>query len=135
MGLTTQEQILIEQRVTNEAKSIGAAYLLWFFLGGAGAHRFYLGQKTSGLIMLGLLVVGIITTPIMIGSVMLVILAIWAIVDAFLIPGMVQKQKDETRKRLTTDAQISSVAGIPVDTSKWSQADREKFTTQRVGRT
>ncbi len=26
MGLSTQEQILIEQRVTNEAKSVGAAY-------------------------------------------------------------------------------------------------------------
>jgi TM2 domain-containing membrane protein YozV len=134
MGLTTQEQILIEQRVANEAKSVGAAYLLWFFLGGAGAHRFYLGQKSSGFAMLGLLVVGIITTPIVIGSVLLVTLAIWAIVDAFLIPGLVQKQKDETRRRLTADAQISSVADIPVDTSKWSKADREKFMAQRVGR-
>ena len=31
MGLSVQEQMLIEQRLTNEAKSVGAAYLLWFF--------------------------------------------------------------------------------------------------------
>jgi TM2 domain-containing membrane protein YozV len=134
MGLTTQEQILIEQRVTNEAKSIGVAYLLWFFLGGAGAHRFYLGQKSSGFAMLALLIVGIVTVPIVVGSLLLVILGTWAIVDAFLIPGLVQKQKDETRRRLTTDAQISNVAGIPVDTAKWSQADRDKFAAQRIGR-
>lgn len=134
MGLTTQEQILIEQRVTNEAKSIGVAYLLWFFLGGAGAHRFYLGRTASGFAMLALLVVGIITAPIVIGGVLLAILGIWAIVDAFLIPGMVQKHKSEVRNRLSIDAQISNVADMPVDTSKWSKADREKFLAQRVGR-
>ena len=31
MGLTTEERILIEQHVTNSAKSPAAAYLLWFF--------------------------------------------------------------------------------------------------------
>lgn len=134
MGLTTQEQILIEQRVTNEAKSVGVAYLLWFFLGGAGAHRFYLGQKTSGFAMLALLVVGIVTVPIVVGSLLLVILGIWAIVDAFLIPGIVQKHKAEVRSRLSAEAQISSAANIRVDTSKWSKADREKFLAQRIGR-
>lgn len=134
MGLTTQEQILIEQRVTNEAKSIGVAYLLWFFLGGVGAHRFYLGRKGSGFAMLALLVVGIITVPIVLGSVLLLILGIWALVDAFLIPGMVQQHKAEIRSRLSSDAAISNVAGMPVDTSKWSAADRQKFIDQRVGR-
>jgi TM2 domain-containing membrane protein YozV len=134
MGLTTQEQILIEQRVTNEAKSIGAAYLLWFFLGGLGAHRFYLGKKGSGLAMLALLIVGILTTPVMIGSVMLVALAVWVLADAFMIPGMVQSAKDDVRRRLTADAQLSNVANMPVDTSNWSKADREKFIAQRVTR-
>src|SRR5690349_1865524 len=44
MTLSTQEQMLIEQRVANEAKSTGLAYVLWFFLGGLGMHRFYLGR-------------------------------------------------------------------------------------------
>ena len=29
-------------------KSIGVSYLLWFFLGGLGAHRFYNGRTGSG---------------------------------------------------------------------------------------
>ncbi|EGG22570.1 TM2 domain-containing protein [Cavenderia fasciculata] len=33
-------------------KSTGVAYLLWFFLGVFGAHRFYLQRYTSGFIWL-----------------------------------------------------------------------------------
>ena len=37
-----------------EKKSLLVAYLLWFFLGYVGAHRFYLGKPLSGFIMLSL---------------------------------------------------------------------------------
>ena len=43
MALTTQQHMLIEQRITNDAKSPVVAYLLLIFLGFFGAHRFYLG--------------------------------------------------------------------------------------------
>lgn len=33
-------------------KSKGIAYLLWFFLGWAGIHRFYVGKIVSGVIYL-----------------------------------------------------------------------------------
>ena len=33
-------------------KSKGVAYLLWFFLGGFSAHRFYLGKVGSGILYL-----------------------------------------------------------------------------------
>ena len=36
-------------------KSTGTAYLLWFFLGGLSAHRFYLGFPVSGAIQAALL--------------------------------------------------------------------------------
>lgn len=66
MALSTQEQILIEQRVMNEAKSVGAAYLLWF-PGHFGGSSFYLGRTGSGLAQLALLVVGWLTAAIVIG--------------------------------------------------------------------
>ncbi|MHC3940194.1 TM2 domain-containing protein [Paenochrobactrum sp. BZR 201-1] len=94
MALSTQQQILIEQRVTNESKSVGAAYLLWFFLWFFSAHRFYLGRPGSAVLQ-------ILSFFIVIGFV-------WVIIDAFLIPGMVQQQKDEVRRRLSSDALINS---------------------------
>lgn len=104
MGLSTQEQILIEQRVTNEAKSVGVAYLLWFFTGGLGGHRFYLGHTGSGVGMLILTVIGLVTLAVVVGAVLLIAVGIWVLVDAFLIPGMVQRNKDDIRRRLATDA-------------------------------
>ncbi|MER9628452.1 TM2 domain-containing protein [Mesorhizobium sp. M0296] len=108
MTLTTQQQILIEQRVTNEAKSTGAAYLIWFLLGGLGVHRFYLGRTGSGIAQLMLFIFGWITLPIFVGAFLLITLAIWVLIDAFLIPGMVQSHKEEVRRGLTSSALIMS---------------------------
>jgi len=104
MGLSTQQQMLIEQRVTNESKSTGAAYLIWLFVGGLGGHRFYLGRPGSGAAILGLTVIGALTSVLGIGVVLLIVSGIWVLVDAFLIPGMIQKNKDEVRRRLSMDA-------------------------------
>ncbi|WP_042777789.1 TM2 domain-containing protein [Sinorhizobium fredii] len=97
MDLSTAEQILIEQRVTNESKSTAVAYLLWIFLGGLGAHRFYIGRVGSGLAILVLTILGILLAPFHVGTVFLVPAVIWALVDAFLIPGMIRQEKDEVR--------------------------------------
>ncbi len=73
MGATVEQQILIEQRVTNEGPSVVAAYLLWFFLGFVSAHRFYLGRIGSAIcqLVLNLLLIGLV----------------WLVIDLFLIPA------------------------------------------------
>lgn len=108
MGLNTQEKILIEQRVANEAKSVGVAYLLLIFLGSLGAHRFYLGATGTAVTMLLLFIVGLVTSFIGIGLVFLAIVGIWWIVDLFLIPGIVQAHKETVRARLTSDALVNA---------------------------
>ncbi|WP_435165827.1 TM2 domain-containing protein [Falsirhodobacter sp. 1013] len=96
--LDTQQQILIEQRITNEAKSPGAAYLLWFFLGTFGVHRFYLGHLKTGLALLALMLLGVVTMGV--SSLMALL---WWVVDAFLIPGMIAGDKNRLRARLTAE--------------------------------
>ena len=68
-------------------KSTGAAYLLWFFLGGFGAHRFYLSQTGTAITQLLLLLLGWL--PLFIGW---VVLGVWLFVDLFLIPGIIQSE-------------------------------------------
>src|SRR5262245_27778983 len=41
-------------------KSAGVAYVLWFFLGGIGAHRFYLEQTGTAVAQLIICIVSII---------------------------------------------------------------------------
>ncbi|MGP4038564.1 TM2 domain-containing protein [Gracilibacillus sp. D59] len=69
-------------------RSLVIAYLLWFFFGQIGVHRFYTGRTGSGIAQLLLGVVGWATTWILIGWIPLVVLWIWLFVDIFLIPAM-----------------------------------------------
>ena len=85
------------------------AYLLWFFLGALGAHRFYLRAYVSGAVQALLFVSGIATLLILrsqdlatagllIGTVPLTLLGLWWVVDAF----------------LTNDKRLKSVTEIPI---------------------
>jgi len=98
--LTTEEKILIEQRVTNEKPSVGVAYILLIFIGLLGAHRFYLGRTGSAIVMLilSLTVIGLLVT------------AIWNLVDLFLIPGMAREKTDAIRQKLTIEALAAAPA-------------------------
>jgi len=73
-------------------RSIVVAYLLWLFLGGAGGHRFYAGKTGSAIAQLLLLIFGILLTMVGIGFLLLLVLGIWVLVDAFLIPGWIRNQ-------------------------------------------
>lgn len=81
-------------------KTVGVAYLLWFFLGGLGVHRFYLGSSIMGLVILACTILGFVTLFTFIIS------AIILLVDAFLIPSMVRE------KNLAIAAEIG--IGVPV---------------------
>ena len=86
MTLTTDEQLLIEQRVTNDGKNVVVAYLLWFFLGVFSAHRFYLGRPVSAILQF-------LSYFILIGFV-------WWLIDFFLVPGMIRQSNEGLRRRL-----------------------------------
>ena len=71
-------------------KSALVAYLLWFFLGWAGAHRFYLGKIGSAIAILFLTLISVPLMYVLIGFVTWAIVAIWLLIDAFLIPGIIR---------------------------------------------
>ena len=95
-------------------KSLAAAYLLWFFLGGFGAHRFYLGSIGIGITHAALLVIGVVpivvfggalydkvvpTVLVLLGVAVLTGLVVWWAVDGFLIPGLVRDRRGTPEAR------------------------------------
>jgi TM2 domain-containing membrane protein YozV len=86
MALTTQDRILIEQRVANDGPSVAVAYLFWFFLWVVSAHRLYLGRPGTAILQ-------ILSYFILVGFV-------WLLIDAFLIPGMIRQRQDEIPRRV-----------------------------------
>lgn len=103
-------------------KSVGVAYLFWFFLGGLGAHRFYAGRTQSAVTMLllnlggwvcicaGMGMAGTGDKDIAglggaVGSLpcfMWLAMGIWLLIDAFLIPGMIQQYNQALASGLTS---------------------------------
>lgn len=98
-------------------KSPVIAYVLWFFLGGFAAHRFYAGRWQSALVWIALAVLAVVLivmglppnveglspeelaaqmSPLyMAGLAIYGVLLIWWIVDAFLIPGWIRRHNEE----------------------------------------
>jgi len=81
--------------VMQPVKSTGVAYLLWFFLGWLGIHKFYLNQTGLGILYLVLNLGGwaavITVLGMIIGVPMLIVWAILMIIDIFLIPDRVNQ--------------------------------------------
>lgn len=83
-------------------RSIAAAYVLWFFFGWLGAHRFYLGRKLSGAIMIALAVLAWYRIIAVEGAGFLafIVLGLWVLVDAALIPSMARSANLQSAKAL-----------------------------------
>jgi TM2 domain-containing membrane protein YozV len=74
--------------------STGVAYLLWFFVGWLGIHRFYLGRTGTGVAMLIIFLVSTVLSLVVVGLFGFLVLGIWWLVDAFLIPGLARAQNE-----------------------------------------
>lgn len=74
----------------NNKKSMAVSYLLWFFFGSFGGHRFYNGKTGSAVAILLMTIFGFLLSFVYIGVFLLIPVWIWVLVDAFLIPGWVR---------------------------------------------
>ena len=76
--LTAQEMVLLQTEFDKRKKSKTIAYLLWFFTGGIGGHRFYSGDIKRAIFML-----------LTLGG-----LGIWTLIDVFFIGSRIEEKND-----------------------------------------
>ncbi|WP_059050084.1 TM2 domain-containing protein [Paenibacillus senegalimassiliensis] len=88
--LDTRELLLLDSEVKNYGKNMVVAYILWYFLGMFGGHRFYMGRTGSAVaqLILSITVIGMIVT------------SIWWIVDAFLVHAWVKDHNAQLENRV-----------------------------------
>ena len=109
-GLSADTQALMA--FESGKKSAGTTYLLWFFAGGLGGHRFYLGRTGSAVAQLCLTVFGILTAVLIVGFLLLAAVGIWLLVDLFTIGKMVEDHNRALMDRLNAG---TSRRDSPVD--------------------
>ena len=112
--LSTQEQLMVNDYVENNAISPVAAWLLWVFLGEFGAHRF-LFKKPYAALMLILEIIGWVTIFFIIGLGFLSAVWIWWIVDAFSIQSWLKESRLQAAyKGITqvTGKSVEELSGI-----------------------
>ena len=77
--LTGEELAMVQMEVDSKKKSAGVAYALWFFTGGLGGHRYYLGNIGMGVAM-----------TLTLGG-----LGFWALIDVFFIGKRLKQINDQ----------------------------------------
>lgn len=68
-------------------------YVVWFFLGTLGGHRFITGRVGTGALMLLMQGFGWLTWWFGLGFIVWGALALWWLIDALLIPGWVNERR------------------------------------------
>jgi len=92
-------------KMNMEGKSVVIAYLLWWFLGWAGVHRFYLGHVKTGIAQLLMVVLGMVLTVIFVGYLILLCWFVWWVLDAY----FTYKYVEEENQKLGVNASTVSV--------------------------
>jgi TM2 domain-containing membrane protein YozV len=82
-------------------KSMGLAYVLWFFLGTFGGHRFYAGKTGTAVALLCITLASFLLMFVFVGFLTIWISAVWALVDAFLIPAWIREHNNRLIASLT----------------------------------
>jgi hypothetical protein len=126
-ALTEQQLSVLSSEMEKYKKSTGLAYVLWFFLGTLGIHKFYIGKTGWGIIYLlmgiigwGALIIGLagvaveessMGAGIIIAIILLSLLGIFLLIDVFTISRQIRKsyEKKEIRvlQKLTPKTEIS----------------------------
>ncbi len=108
--LNEHQLSILASEMEKNKKSTGLAYVLWFFIGSLGIHKFYIGKGVMGFFYLAfgavawiLLIVGLVglvgetaTSAITLSTVLFVIVGILLLLDLFTIPRQIRKTYEKT---------------------------------------
>ena len=115
-SLSDKDLSIFNAELQRQSKSTGIAYLLWFFLGRFGIHKFYMGYALAGLFYMACTFVGGFfffagfvglaagsqegeAFPV-VGILPLFLLAVFLLLDLFTISGQLQKREKKLKKKL-----------------------------------
>lgn len=88
--LTAEQLHMVESELERRKKSKAVMYLLWFFTGGIGGHRYYIGDYVYAIFM-----------TLTLGGI-----GIWALIDVFFIGKRLEKKTVELENEIIERVKI-----------------------------
>ena len=101
MAEQSDSDLKINLRFEANKKSVIVAYLLLFFFGWIGVHRFYAGATKSAVIWICIFLLSWLFLLAGIGVLGFIALAIWWFVDLFLLHELITKYNNALVSELT----------------------------------
>ena len=102
-GLSTEQLLMVQSEFEKKKINKTPAYLLWFFLGTLGVHRFFIGDKGIGITQLALTVVGWLTAIFLVGFIFLGIVGIWLLVDIFMLSSRIDQINEKKEMHIIAE--------------------------------
>lgn len=102
-------------------KNQSIAYVLWFFFGLFGIHRYYLAQPKSATMMLLLAVTVILSRGYL---PLILLLSVWWLLDALLIPGYVDAAADHSMVQIVEDPKAEKVKNVALSAVKFADVQQ-----------
>lgn len=99
--LTSKELLIFNQEVESQKKNQVMAYVIWWFFGFMGGHRYYFGKTGSAVAMT--LIFWLLVWFLGLG---LVITVIWALVDVFMIGDWLKEDQQKTEEKVYNDLML-----------------------------
>ena len=84
----------VKEFPNTEPKSNTTAHLLLLLFGWLGAHRLYINERTSGVLMLALFLLSVLMLFANLGVAGFVVLFFWWVLDIFTLHQRLQKQNE-----------------------------------------
>lgn len=89
--LTSKELQMLSLELEKRKKSLVVGWLLWFFLGGFGGHRYYAGKIKTG-----------VAQTLTFGG-----LGFWALIDVFFINKMLHLKNEEIEAEILKEMALN----------------------------
>ena len=86
-ALTSHELQILESEMNKKKKSLAVSWILWFFFGGVGGHRYYVGKYGTAIAM----------------TLTLGVFGIWTLIDIFFVNKITREKNEEIERFIIND--------------------------------